>query len=69
MATEMHELEVPKAFEELMATKLHELKAQQDFCCALVYLQSQVPQLVHGASEIPVPLLRQHGIGVSMTSC
>ena len=27
----MHELRAPRAFEELMATKLHELKAQQAF--------------------------------------
>ena len=27
----MHERRAPKAFEELMATKLHELKAQQAF--------------------------------------
>ncbi len=40
----------------------------KDFCCALVYLHSQVPQVVHGASEIPVPLLRPHGIGVSISS-
>ena len=44
-------------------------KIIKDFCCALVYWHSQEPQLVHGVTEVPMPLLRPHGIGVSMSSC
>ena len=31
MATEMHELKVPKAFRELMTTVMHELKVPKAF--------------------------------------
>ena len=44
-------------------------KIIKDFCCALVYWHLQEPQLVHGVTEVPMPLLRPHGIGVSMSSC
>ena len=33
-------------------------KIIKDFCCALAYLRSQEPQLVHGTPKIPMPLLR-----------
>ncbi len=43
-------------------------KIIKDFCCALAYLRSQEPQLVHGTPKIPMPLLRLHKIGASMSS-
>ena len=47
----------------------HCCKIILDFYCALVSLRSMAPQLVHGTPKIPMPLLRPHGIGASMSSC